>query len=506
MQRSSRNEAAPCDFNETDMSVVEHVGACHSPPSIEVTRTVSGDELCDASASEIRALYGRRSVSPREVVEACLARIARLNPGLNAFVTLAAEEAREAARRAEAEMTSDAELPLLHGLPVSVKDNIMTAGIRSTSGSLLFRDHVPEEDSGVVRRVRRAGGIVLGKTNTPAFGWTGTTDNMIFGPTRNPHDPNLTPGGSSGGAAVAAAAGLAPVNIGTDGGGSLRTPAAFTGTVGFKPSHGRIPDVPAHTHWVIQHYGPVARTVADAALVLQATAGPDPRDPHSLPAEGADYVAAASGPAPDGLRVLFTTQLGWTEIVDPEIEATCREAARSLSGLGWNVVERDLAWPDPAPFANVLGGVGLAHRLRDVAHRRDEIEPGILAIIDAAAELPRHAFYEAHLARNAWCAHAHSLFEAFDLLVTPTTASLPFPVGQLSPATIADREVSPRAWSPFLRAFNLTGQPAISLPAERSRSGLPIGLQLVGPRHADRLVLAAAAAFERLRPWPIGIG
>jgi aspartyl-tRNA(Asn)/glutamyl-tRNA(Gln) amidotransferase subunit A len=458
-------------------------------------------ELCELTAVELTRLLRKRSISPVELMTVHLERIGRLNGRLNAFVTIDAERALAEAVVAEKRLKDDPDAPLLTGLPVSVKDNIMVQGMRSTSGSRLFADHVPQQDSGVVARARRAGGIVVGKTNTPAFGWTGTTDNMIFGPTPNPYDATLTAGGSSGGAAVSAATGLAPINIGTDGGGSLRTPAAFTATVGFKPSHGRIPDVPAHTHWLVQHYGPVARSVADAALVLQAMAGPSPLDPHSLPADGEDYLAATQR-LPGRLRVLFTTQLGWTSALDPEIAGTCREAALSLRDLGWEVTERDLAWPDPAPFGNILSGVGLASRVRDHRHRRDDIEPGILAILDMVDRLPPHAFYDAYLERNRWCAHPLSLFEEIDLLITPATATLPFPLGRLAPEMIDGKAVAPSAWSPFLRAFNLTGQPAVSLPAGRSKTGLPVGMQLVGRRFGDAALLSAAAAVERLRPWP----
>ncbi|GGC86873.1 amidase [Chelatococcus reniformis] len=454
------------------------------------------------TTSDLVRLYRQRQLSPVEVMDGYLARIERLNPGLNAFVLVDPERARAEARRAEDAFMGADEPPLLAGLPVSVKDNIMTAGLRSTSGSPLFADHVPQADAGVVAAVRRTGGIVVGKTNTPAFGWTGSTDNKLFGPTPNPHDRTVTAGGSSGGAAVSAAAALAPVNIGTDGGGSLRTPAAFTGTVGFKPSHGRLADVPAHPHWLMQHYGPIGRTVADVALVLEAAAGPHPADPHSLP-RGADDFVAATQSTPCGLKVLFTTQLGFVEAVDPEIEALCREAATALAELGWTIVERDLDWPDPAAFANTLSAVGFAWRLGDHLDRRDDIEDGILAILDHAAALPPNAFYDAYLERNRWCAHPLGLFEAFDLLVTPTTAAPPFPVGTLAPATIGGRAVPPSAWSPYLRPFNLTGQPAISVPAGRTRAGLPVGLQIVGPRCGDARVLAAAAAFERLRPWPM---
>jgi aspartyl-tRNA(Asn)/glutamyl-tRNA(Gln) amidotransferase subunit A len=200
--------------------------------------------------------------------------------------------------------------------------------------------------------------------------------------------------------------------------------------------------------------------------------------------------------------VLFTTQLGWIGGLDDKIAATCREAAFATRELGWQVEERDLAWPDPAPFGDIISGVGLASRVGPFRDRHDDIEPGILAILERVDKLPAHAFYDAYFERNRWCAHPLSLFEEFDLLITPATASLPFALGQPAPATINGGPLPSSGWSPYLRAFNLTGQPAISLPAGRSKNGLPIGLQMVGRRFADDALLSAAAAFERLRPWP----
>jgi Asp-tRNA(Asn)/Glu-tRNA(Gln) amidotransferase A subunit family amidase len=456
-----------------------------------------GDDVCLLGATEIHGLYSKRAISPVEVVEAFLQRIARINPATNAMVTLASEHALAEARHAEQSMMREETLLPLQGIPFSVKDNIFTKGIRTTSGSLLFRDHVPAEDSGVVAAMKRSGAIVLGKTNTPAFGWTGTTDNKVFGPTRNPFDLALTPGGSSGGAAVAAATAMAPAHIGTDGGGSLRTPAAFTGTVGFKPSHGRVPDVPPHTHWLFQHYGPIARSVDDIRLIYGAIAGPDPRDPHSLPA-GADASPAAARRKP---RLLFTTQPGFADTIDPEIAAICRSAARAFGELGWEVSEGELDWPNPAPFANVIAGFGLWSRLRGYEDRTDEIEDGILAIIDSVRSLPNTAFYDAYFARNAWCGKVFELFETIDLLLTPTVACVPFAIGRPYPPEINGKPGSPSTWSPYLRAFNITGQPAISVPAGYTKAGLPVGLQIVGARFCDSAVIDAAAVFERIRPW-----
>ncbi len=461
---------------------------------------MSDDELCQTDATGLRELFTTRKTSPVEVVDIFSRRIERLNPVLNAFVATSIERARADALLAERQMMDDG-APLLLGIPFSVKDNIMTEGIVSTSGSPLFRNHLPAEDSGVVAALKRSGAIVIGKTNTPAFGWKGTTDNLLFGPTPNPYDASLTAGGSSGGAAVAAATALAPINIGTDGGGSLRIPAAFTGTVGFKPSHGRIADVPPHTHWLLQHYGPIARSVRDIALILQASAGPNPRDPHSLP-PAADSFLKALDETPAKRRLIFTTQLGFTDTVDSEIAEICRTAAGAFRELGWEVVERDLDWPDPADFAGVLSAIGLRSRLKGFEERTSEIDAGILEIIETANRLPANAFYDAYFKRNEWCAHPFSLFEHIDLLITPTAATPPFPIGRSYPETIDGKPGKPSTWSPFLRPFNITGQPAVSVPAGRTAAGLPVGMQIVGPRFGDSEVLSAAAAFEKLRPWP----
>jgi aspartyl-tRNA(Asn)/glutamyl-tRNA(Gln) amidotransferase subunit A len=462
---------------------------------------MSSDDLCWLHATDLRRLYASKAISPVEVVDAFLRRIDQANSATNAFVTVVADQAREAAKAAEAEMMRNESLPPLHGIPFSVKDNILTKGVRTTMGSPIFRNYVPEEDAGVVAALKRNGSIMLGKTNTPAFGWKGTTDNLVFGPTRNPLDLKLTPGGSSGGAAVAAATGMSAINVGTDGGGSLRIPAAFTGTVGFKPSHGRIPDVPPHTHWLVQHYGPIARSVGDVALILGAVAGPDSRDPYSLPASRDSFENLGTSNNRK-LRLLFTTQLGFVDAIDQEVEAICRSAAYSFQDLGWEVVERELDWPNPASFADVISGFGLWSRLRDYEHRTDEIEEGMLTIINSVRSLPNTAFYDACLERNRWCGGALELFKSVDLLLTPAAATLPFAIGKSYPEQINGRAASPSSWSPYLRSFNLTGQPAISIPAGKSKDGLPVGLQIVGPRFGDRQVLEAAAAFERIRPWP----
>ena len=257
---------------------------------------MANDELCWAPALELAGLIRRRKVSPVEVVDAVLARIETVNPRLNALVTVTADAARKAAKAAERAVTRrGAALGPLHGVPFSVKDLIITKGVRTTFGTPLYRDHVPTEDAPMVERMKAAGAIMLGKTNTPTFGWIGATHNLLFGPTRNPWNLARTPGGSSGGASAAAAAGLGPLHIGTDGGGSIRIPASFAGVFGFKPSFGRIPLYPFSGAWSLSHVGPLTRTVADAALMMNVCAGPDERDMYSLPAERVDYLKATRG-------------------------------------------------------------------------------------------------------------------------------------------------------------------------------------------------------------------
>src|SRR2546422_538099 len=298
-------------------------------------------------ATELAALIKRKKVSPVEVVDGVLDRIRTINPRLNAFVTLTEESARREAKVAErALMKRGARLGPLHGVPFSVKDLVITRGVRTTFGTPLYRDNVPTEDAPIVERMKAAGGIMLGKTNTPTFGWIGATHNLVFGVTRNPWNLERTPGGSSGGASAAAAAGLGPLHIGTDGGGSIRIPASCAGIFGHKPSYGRIPTHPASGAWSLSHIGPLTRTVADAALMMTVCAGPDERDQYSLPSAGEDYLKTLRGGV-KGLRIAYTDDLGFVEAVDPEVRAACAKAARAFRELGSRVEEGKPGWPSP---------------------------------------------------------------------------------------------------------------------------------------------------------------
>jgi Asp-tRNA(Asn)/Glu-tRNA(Gln) amidotransferase A subunit family amidase len=460
-----------------------------------------GSDLCWQPATELAALIRKKKVSPVEVTDAVLARIEKLNPTLNAYVTLIAEQARKAARAAERAVgRRSATLGPLHGVPFSVKDLVATKGVRTTFGTPLYRDNVPTEDAPIVERLKAAGAIMLGKTNTPTFGWIGATHNLLFGITRNPWNTERTPGGSSGGASAAVAAGLGPLAVGTDGGGSVRIPASCAGIFGFKASFGRIPTYPASGAWSVSHVGPMTRTVADAALMTQVCAGPDERDPYSLPAEKIDYVKAARGSV-KGWRVAYADDLGFADAVDPEVREVCGRAARVFGQLGARVERVTPAWPSPKECWEQIFAGGIATRMAGYLDQRDQIDPGLYAIIEATLRNPPTRYVQAWFDRLAWWQHPRALFEKYEVLLTPTIACPPFPVGLDNPTEIAGKPVEPYAWIPFTYPFNLTGQPAASVPCGYTRDGLPIGLQIVGRRYADGSVLAAAGAFERARPW-----
>ena len=462
---------------------------------------MADERLCWLPATELAALMRRKKVSPVEVMDAILDRIERINPKLNAFVTLTDEAARREAKAAERALTRRRTvLGPLHGVPFSVKDLVVTKGVRTTFGTPLYRDNVPTEDAPMVERMKRAGAILLGKTNTPTFGWLGATHNLVFGPTRNPWDLERTPGGSSGGASAAAAAGLGPLHIGTDGGGSIRIPASFTGIFGLKASYGRIPAYPPSGAWSLSHIGPMTRTVADAALMLNACAGPDERDQYSLPAARVDYVKALRGVV-KGLRVAYSDDLGWADAVDPEVGAACAKAVTAFRELGCRVETVSPRWPSPRDCWEQTFCGGIATRMAPYVDRREEIEPGLYRIIEATLRNPPTRYVQAWFDRLAWWQHPREFFETYDLLLTPTIACPPFPIGLDNPTEIAGKRVEPYAWIPFTYPFNLTGQPAASVPCGFTNEGLPIGLQIVGRRFDDAGVLGAAAAFERARPW-----
>jgi aspartyl-tRNA(Asn)/glutamyl-tRNA(Gln) amidotransferase subunit A len=460
------------------------------------------DDLCWLSALDLVRLVREQKVSPVEVIDQVLARIARLNPRVNAYCTVTEEEAREAAVAAEVAVMTGESLGPLHGVPVSVKDTLFTRHVRTTGGSSRFAEHFPEEDAVVVERLKGAGAIIVGKTNTPEFAHKAVTDNPLFGATRNPWDPSLTSGGSSGGAGAAVAAGLGPLGVGTDAGGSIRLPAAFCGIYGLKPSFGRVPNGPGFGgEWDrFSCTGPMTRTVRDAALMLDVMAGPDERDRYSLPAPAGDSFLAACDAGIAGLSVAWSADLGRAK-VDPVISALCEDAAANLDRLGCHVEVVMPTWDDPEPAFRVLAAAELwaawKTRLTDGA----PLDRSLASLLRAGERVTATEYLDALEGVRALWTDVHRFLARFDFLVMPTVAVPPFAVDGPFPKTVNGEPISPLGWMPFTFPWNLTGQPAASVPIGFTAAGLPIGLQIVGRRHADASVLAASAAIEAATPW-----
>ncbi len=464
---------------------------------------VTDTDLCFTPATELVALIRRRKVSPLEVTRAVLARIERVNPPLNAYCTVAAEQALEAARRATAALRRGASLGPLHGVPVSIKDLTSTKGIRTTEGSKIFEHRVPDEDAVVVERLKAAGAIVLGKTNTPEFGAGANTFNAVFGPTRNPWNPALTCGGSTGGGAVALATGMGQLAQGSDLGGSLRLPAAFCGVVGFRTSPGLVPVWPAPLAWdpwSVQ--GPMARTVADTALMLAAIAGSDPRAPISYAVDTRAFTRAVRAPRIRDARVAWGGDLGVTP-VDREVLEVCHGALDVFRKLGCRVAE---AHPDMTGVKEVVlvsrGASMVARHADKLAKWRGVMQENLVKNIEYGLELTAFDIGRAERLRTGLWARVREFLDGHDFIVTPTAAVPPFPVETISPTEIDGKPMgSYIEWALLTYAFTAVGLPAISIPCGFTKAGLPVGLQIAGRWRDEAGVLRAAAAFEAARPW-----
>jgi aspartyl-tRNA(Asn)/glutamyl-tRNA(Gln) amidotransferase subunit A len=464
--------------------------------------------MIDTDALTLARLIRTRSLSPVEVVDAVLRRIEALQPTVNAFITVTADEAREAARRAEATLMAGGDVGPLHGVPFSVKDLLFTRGTRTTMGSLIFADQVPAEDAVPVRRLREAGAILIGKTTTPEFGHKPLTDSPLFGVTRNPWDLSRTAGGSSGGAAAAVATGQGPLALGTDGGGSIRIPAACCGIVGLKPTLGRVPHVhQADLFSTTSYIGPMARSVSETAACFDVIVGFDPGDPYSRP----ERLDDPRDVEVRGLRLGWLPRAG-NRLVDQEVLAACEAALRHLESRGARVeiVEEDFAVLEQAFLVFFQGG--LAARIGPhMAKFADKAAPSLRESIERGARWSAVDWANALGHRTAAFRRVQSLFQRFDFLVSPTLArpALALDHDPFEPISIGGEVAGSirGAWYPYTWPFNLSGHPAVSLPCGWSSGGLPIGLQIVGPWYADRRVLALAERLEReppcARPMPL---
>ena len=450
------------------------------------------------TALELRRLIAARAISPVELTERALARAEASQASLNAFCHLMPEEARSAARRAEEAVMCGSPLGLLHGLPVSVKDLIAVGGQPYASGSRAMASNVAAADAPAVERLRAAGAIIIGKTTTSEFGAKPVGDSPLTGITRHPWDLAKTPGGSSAGAAASVAAGITPLALGTDGGGSLRIPAAMTGLVGLKAQFGRVPVWPTSATPTLAHVGALARNVADAALLTTAVAGHDPRDPFAVAGPVPDLLGAAKASVA-GLRVAWSATLGYAR-PNPEVAAIARAAAMALADQGAIVEEVETVFEsDPAALWTAEFYAGIGTRLRGVLEsRRDLLDPAVADVLDAALAQEMRAYYETVFARYALRDRMVSFFTGYDVLVSPTLPISSLEAGRNIPEGLEDRSLV--SWAFYTYPFNLTGQPAASVCAGIASDGMPVGLQIVGRALGEADVIRTAAAIERTKP------
>jgi aspartyl-tRNA(Asn)/glutamyl-tRNA(Gln) amidotransferase subunit A len=456
------------------------------------------EDLAYTPATELIDGYRAKRLSPVEATQAALDRIAVHNETLNAFLLVDGEGALAAARESEARWAKGQSLGEVDGVPTGIKDIVLSKGWPTLRGSrTVDADQAWDEDAPCVARLREQGAVFLGKTTTPEFGWKGLTDGPLTGITRNPWNTDKTPGGSSGGASAALAAGMGTLHIGTDGAGSIRIPAGFTGVFGFKPTFGRVPAYPASPFGTISHVGPMARTVRDAALMLDVLALPDSRDWFALPHEQRSWRAGLDeGVA--GMRVAFSPALGYAK-VDPEVAEIVATAARAFEDLGAQVEDRDPGFEDPTGSCRVHWYAGAAAALDGLPpEKKALLEEPLAEIVAKGSEIRLLDYLAAVGARTALGQHMNRFHEDFDLLLTPALAVPAFDVGLLWPEGWED--VDWMRWTPFTYPFNLTQQPACSIPCGFTADGLPVGLQIVGPKFGDDMVLRAARAYETANP------
>jgi len=455
--------------------------------------------LPDLSATELRRRIFEREVTVTEVVQATLERVAELNPRLNAIVTPNPDALEDAAQLDRRIARGENPGPLC-GLTVGIKDVTPVGGLRTTFGSPIYKDYVPAEDALVVRRLREAGAVVIGKTNCPEFAAGASTFNDVFGRTRNPWDPSRTSGGSTGGGAAAVAAGMIAFAEGTDLGGSLRIPASFCGIVGLRPSLGLVPIHPTDWLWdTLQVSGPMARTAEDVALMLQSIAGPSDLSPLAQPIAGRDFVAAVRAPRRH-LKVAYCHDIAGIG-VDPEVERVCRDAAFALKQAGVAVEEIDLDLAEGKPAFAALRGLWFVTHMFSRLDMQDRFGPNVASNVRSGLQVTAHDLASAERYRGLLWHTFRDFFSRYDHLLTPTVAVPPFPVEQNFPDTVAGKPMKTYIdWFAPTFVLSLTGLPVASVPAGLDGNGLPVGLQIAGPQFGEESVLALAAIVQKLRP------
>jgi len=451
------------------------------------------------TAAELSVAFKKKKLSPVEVSDALLRRIEKLDPQINSFCLVDHDTTMTQARASEARWKKGKPLSPLDGVPVAVKDILLTKDWPTLRGSRTIDPDGPWiEDAPSVARLKEVGAVLIGKTTTPEFGWKACTDSLLSGITRNPWNLNKTPGGSSGGSSAALAARLTPLALGTDGGGSIRIPCSLTGVPGLKPSFGRVAAYPLSPFGTVAHVGPMARTIVDLALIMNVIARPDARDWHNLPYDAKDYSKELKGGL-KGKRVAFSLTLGGKPQLHPEVEVLVKTAAKKIEKLGAHIVETEPDMADAGEIFRTLWWSGAGYALGALPeNKKSLLEPALRQVADEGAKLPLRTYLEANAKRGALGSRMRIWMEQYDFVITPAVATIAFDVGKLHPDD--GQGNAWLDWTPFSYPFNLTQQPAASIPCGFTKDGLPVGLQIVGRMYDDVGVLRAAHAYEAAHP------
>ena len=461
---------------------------------------MTSEDLGFLPATTLAELIRTKQLSPVEYMRALLDRIEALDPRVNAFAYLAAGKAMDGARAAEAKLMSGDRIGRLHGVPVTIKDLAITKDMPTQQGSLIYQGAQPTEDAPIVPRLKDEGAIILGKTTTSEFGWTGVSHSPLTGITHNPWKHGLNAGASSAGAGAAAAAGFGPLHQGSDGAGSVRMPAHFCGVFGLKPSFGRVPNYPVSTGDMTSHNGPLTRTVADSALFLEVLAGPHPLDYTTLEAGPAAYHARLHEGV-KGKRIAYSPDLGHAR-VDPDVAALVAKAAHRFTELGAIVEDVATPWAAPGPeLARFFWSAHLTRLKPRLAEWESRMDPGLVACIKASTNVSIAEYQIARERKMAYIAGIGRWFQDWDFLLTPAVSVAAFPAEKLMPDHWPQHDWDWMSWAEFSYPFNMAWNPAASVPCGFTAEGLPVGLQIVGKRFDDLGVLQASAAFESIQPW-----
>lgn len=462
---------------------------------------MTDQDLCFLPATLLVQMIRAKQVSPVEVMQAIINRVERLEPKINAFAYFDGDRALDRAKAAEAQLARGEAQGALFGLPVTIKDLAVTGDMPTERGSWIEKGNQPDTDAPFVQRLKMAGAIPLGKTTTSEFGWKGVSQSPLTGITHNPWAHGLNAGASSAGAGAAAAAGYGPLHQGSDGAGSVRMPAHFCGIFGLKPSFGRVPNWPVPSNDQTSHIGPMTRTVADSALMMETISGPHPWDHYSLESPPSPYVRKLDGASVKGLRVGWSSNLGHAR-VDSDVAALAQAGAKVFEDMGARVEEVTPSWGPQGP--ELIRFFWAAHELgyqKFLPEWRDKMDPGLVACIESAADHSAADYVAMRVRKLAYVEAIHRFFEDYDLLLTPAVSVAAFPADRLMPEDWPDHPWDWVQWAEFSYPFNMSHNPAASIPCGFTEKGLPVGLQIVGPRMRDLAVLQASAAFEAASPW-----